>query len=218
MVKRPQISTNCAKKPLENLKFGNGRMTSRMKMPAQITPWMTEKELAKWVHEAPTADALKKRLSIWLTFKGPFHAHRVSELLQVSKQAVWLWIKQYNVGGPDCLDRKGRGGRRRAYLSVEDEKVLVNRLQELVSTGQARKAKELMPEVLKTVGQSVSVAYVYRLMQRHERKRQGRNKETSDGFIMPDMEMDLDLDGEMNSDNGLGSSANGISPNPQHPA
>ena len=75
-----------------------------MKMPAQISPWLTDEELATWVREAPSQDAYKKRLAIWLTRKGPFHAHRVSDLLQVSKQAVWLWIKQYNQGGPDSLD------------------------------------------------------------------------------------------------------------------
>lgn len=142
-----------------------------MKMPAQISPWLTDEQLANWVREAPSQDAYKKRLAIWLTRKGPFHAHRVSDLLQVSKQAVWLWIKQYNSGGPESLDRKGRGGRRRAYLSLEEERRLVDRLQQQVAKGQARKAKELLPEVLAAVGQNVSVAYVYRLMQRHERRR-----------------------------------------------
>lgn len=142
-----------------------------MKMPAHIHPWMNDEELSKWVREAPTQDAYKKRLAIWLTRRGPFHAHRVSDLLQVSKQAVWLWIKQYNQGGPESLDRKGRGGRRRAYLSLEQERALVERLQTQVAKGQAKKAKELLPEVLEAVGQNVSVAYVYRLMQRHERRR-----------------------------------------------
>jgi transposase len=142
-----------------------------MKMPAHISPWLTDDELATWVREAPTLDAYKKREAIWLTRRGPFHAHKVSELLQVSKQAVWLWIKQYNQGGPDSLDRKGRGGRRRAYLSLDQERALVERLQSQVAKGQARKAKELLPEVLEAVGQNVSVAYVYRLMQRHERRR-----------------------------------------------
>jgi transposase len=142
-----------------------------MKMPAQINPWLNDDELAQWVREAPTQDAYKKRLAIWLTRRGPFHAHRVSDLLQVSKQAVWLWIKQYNQGGPDSLDRKGRGGRRRAYLSLDQERELVERLQTQVAKGQGKKAKELLPEVLEAVGQNVSVAYVYRLMQRHERRR-----------------------------------------------
>jgi transposase len=142
-----------------------------MKMPAQIHPWLNDDDLSKWVREAPTQDAYKKRLAIWLTRRGPFHAHRVSDLLQVSKQAVWLWIKQYNQGGPDSLDRKGRGGRRRAYLSLDQERALVERLQTQVAKGQGKKAKELLPEVLEAVGQNVSVAYVYRLMQRHERRR-----------------------------------------------
>lgn len=142
-----------------------------MKMPAQISPWFNDEELSTWVRDAPSLDAYKKRMAIWLTRRGPFHAHRVSELLQVSKQAVWLWIKQYNQGGPDSLDRKGRGGRRRAYLSLDQEKALVERLQSQVSKGQGKKAKELLPEVLEAVGQNVSVAYVYRLMQRHERRR-----------------------------------------------
>lgn len=142
-----------------------------MKMPAQISPWLSDEQLASWVRGSPSLDAYKKRLAIWLTKRGPLHAHRVSDLLQVSKQAVWLWIKQYNQGGPDSLDRKGRGGRRRAYLSLEDEKALVEKLQSQVAKGQARRAKELLPEVLQAVGQNVSVAYVYRLMQRHERRR-----------------------------------------------
>ena len=47
----------------------------------------------------------------------------------------------------------------------------MERLQSQVSKGQGRKAKELLPEVLEAVGQNVSVAYEYRLMQRHERRR-----------------------------------------------
>lgn len=148
-----------------------GLRSTDMKMPAHISPWFNDEDLSNWVREAPSLDAYKKRMAIWLTHRGPFHAHRVSELLQVSKQAVWLWIKQYNEGGPDSLDRKGRGGRRRAYLSLDQEKALVQRLQSQVSKGQNRKAKELLPEVLEAVGQNVSVAYVYRLMQRHEKRR-----------------------------------------------
>jgi transposase len=162
-----------------------------MKMPAQISPWLSDEQLASWVRESPNLDAYKKRLAIWLTRRGPLHAHRVSDLLQVSKQAVWLWIKQYNQGGPDSLDRKGRGGRRRAYLSLEDEKALVEKLQTQVAKGQARRAKELLPEVLQAVGQNVSVAYVYRLMQRHERRRApGKqpklNGETAATAALPD--------------------------------
>ncbi len=127
--------------------------------------------MAEWVRTSPSQDAYQKRLAIWMTSIGSLHAHRVAEFLQVSKQAVWLWINQYNHGGPDGLERQGRGGRRRAYLSPEAEKDLVKELQRLIATGKVSKAKELLPEVKRAIGQSVSVAYVYRLLQRNDRRK-----------------------------------------------
>ena len=141
-----------------------------MKMPARIQPWLSPEEMAQWVREADRLDAFKKRLAVWMTLRGSFHAGRISDLLQISKQSVWTWVKLYNLNGPKGLERKVRGGRRRAYLSEEEERALVSKLQELVASGQARRAKELLPEVLKAVrDQSVSVTYVYRLLQRHQR-------------------------------------------------
>ena len=83
-----------------------------MRRPAQIKPWISPEEMMVWVREAPGRDAYQKRLAIWLTHIGPFHAHQVADMLCVSKQAVWLWIGQYNRQGPEGLHRQGRGGRR----------------------------------------------------------------------------------------------------------
>ncbi len=130
-------------------------------------------DMGEWVRKAADLDSYQKRLAIWLTKVGPFHAHKVAEMLQISKQAVWLWIKQFNEGGPAGLERIGRGGRRKAYLSVEQEKNLVKELQTQIAQGQVSKAKELMPLVLQTVGQNVSVAYVYRLLQRYNKRKAG---------------------------------------------
>ncbi len=160
----------------------NGTITS-MKRPATIAPWLTQDEMAEWVRTSPNQDAYQKRLAIWMTCIGSLHAHRVAEFLQVSKQAIWLWINQYNNGGPDGLERQGRGGRRRAYLSPEAEKDLVKELQKLIASGKVSKAKELLPEVKRAIGQSVSVAYVYRLLQRNDRRKtplKGRPAKTTD--------------------------------------
>ena len=54
-----------------------------------------------------------------------FPAHQIAEWLYVSKQAVWLWIGQYNCQGPEGLERQGRGGRRWAYLSLEEEETFL---------------------------------------------------------------------------------------------
>lgn len=139
-----------------------------MRGPAQIASWMTDEELAAWVRDAPDAEALRKRLAIWMTHTGPFAAHRVADLLQVSKQAVWLWVGQYNHEGPESLDRKGRGGRRWGFLSLDAEASFLRRLDERAGNGEILTAKQILPEIIRETGRDVSLAYVYGLLRRHQ--------------------------------------------------
>jgi transposase len=137
-----------------------------MRKPALIHPWLSEKELRTWVRKARSCEEYQKRVAIWMTRTGPFPAHRVASLLVVSKQAVWLWVSQYNRQGPDGLQRRGRGGRRRAYLSLSQEATLLKRLQRRAQRGQAPKAREVQEEVSKVTHKKVSISYIYRLFER----------------------------------------------------
>jgi len=101
-----------------------------------------------------------------MTVKGPFPAHRVASLLLVSKQAVWLWVGQYNRLGPDGLQRQGRGGRRRAYLSLDQEKALLESLKRDAERGNVPRAREVQDEISRVTRRNVSISYVYRLFER----------------------------------------------------
>jgi len=139
-----------------------------MKTPATITPWLPEEELAAWVQDAPDKAAYQKRLTIWLTHTGPFHAQKVADLLQISKQAVWLWVGQYNREGPPGLARAGRGGRRWAFLGWEEEEALLARFESRALQGEVLTAKGVWVEVVQAAGREVSLDYVYRLLHRHQ--------------------------------------------------
>ena len=106
-----------------------------MRKPATIHPWLSPKDLQTWVREAHGDDEYQRRLAIRLTYIGPFPAHHVATLLGASKQAVWLWVSQYNRRGPQGLERAGRGGRRWAYLSWEEEVAFSASLQERAQRG-----------------------------------------------------------------------------------
>jgi transposase len=138
-----------------------------MRSPAKIKPWLSVEELSEWVREAVDRDSYQKRLAIWLTHIGPNHAHEVANMLRVSKQAVWLWVSQYNRDGPEGLERTGRGGRRWSYLSWKQEEELLNSFRHKAARGQLITAKELIPEVSKVLGKKVSLGYVYKLLHRH---------------------------------------------------
>jgi len=137
-----------------------------MRRPALIHPWLSEKRLEAWVREARSREEYQRRVAIWMTFTGPFPAHRVASLLVVSKQAVWLWVSQYNRLGPDGLQRQGRGGRRRAYLSLRQEAALLESLQKRAQQGKAPKARQVQEELSKATRIKVSISYIYRLFDR----------------------------------------------------
>jgi transposase len=144
-----------------------------MRRPAQIAAWLSEEELLGWLREAPDRPTYQRRLAIWLTWIKPLHAEEVAQLLGVSKQAVWLWIGQYNKQGPAGLERPGRGGRRWSLLEWEEEKRVLGRLEKRAQQGEVITARQLLPEVQKAVGQEVSLAYLYKLMKRHGWRKTG---------------------------------------------
>jgi transposase len=137
-----------------------------MRRPALIHPWLSEKRLMEWVREARSREEYQKRVAIWMTRTGPFPAHRVASLLVVSKQAVWLWVSQYNRQGPDGLQRRGRGGRRRAYLSLPQETALLRSLQRDARRGEVPTARQVQVEISKVTHKKVSISYIYRLFGR----------------------------------------------------
>ena len=100
-----------------------------MRPPATVEPWFSTEELPVWVRETPEKGSYQRRLAVWLTRIGQLPAPQIAEWLRVSKQAIWLWIGQYNHQGPEGLERQGRGGCRWAYLSLEEEEVFLQRFQ-----------------------------------------------------------------------------------------
>jgi transposase len=138
-----------------------------MRPPASIKPWLSIEDLQIWVREAPDKFSYQRPLAIWLTQVGGLAAHPVAEFLCASKQAVWLWISQYNRQGPEGLDRQGRGGRRWAYLSLAEEQALLKNWQERAARGEVLTAKQLHACLQKAAERTISLGYVYRLLHRH---------------------------------------------------
>lgn len=143
-----------------------------MRPPAVLKPWFTEGELAIWVRESSNKDDYQKRLCIWLTHLR-YSASEISDFIQVSIPSVWLWVGQYNRIGPEGLYRKGRGGRRWSFLSLEEEEKLLKSWEERAMVGEILTAPQLIPDVEEKVGKRVSVDYIYRLLHRHRWRKLG---------------------------------------------
>jgi transposase len=146
-----------------------GRCKEALAMPreAHVEPWLSELELLEWVRAGDSRGAYQRRLAVWLTYLRHYPAHEVAALLGVSTPAVWRWLSQYNRQGPVGLARKGRGGRRWAFLTLDRERELLAALQEEAGRGRVLTAKQIHGRVRQAVGKKVSLDYVYRLLHRH---------------------------------------------------
>lgn len=139
----------------------------------QVEAWLSEVELLEWVRGAQTPGECRMRLAVWITALRGWPAHEVATLLGVSKQAVWAWLGQYNRLGPDGLRRLGRGGRRWAFLDLEQEEQLLASLRAEALGGRIITAKHLHARVCEAAGRQVSLGYLYRLLHRHDWRKLG---------------------------------------------
>jgi len=144
-----------------------------MRRPAELRPWFSVEQLQAWVCEAADKASYQRRLAIWLTQLGPYHAEDVATMLAVSKQAVWKWVGEYNAQGPTGLERHRRGGWRWGLLSLEQERALLARYEARAQAGDVITAKQLHAEICAAVGQDVSLAYVYKLLHRRDWRKLG---------------------------------------------
>jgi transposase len=160
-----------------------------MRPPATIKDWLSITKMFQWVQTAPDESVYKCRMAIWLTHTGKLHADKVAGILGVSKQAVWLWIRQYNETGPPGLERPGRGGRRWGLLTREEEKELLAPILQQARTGHGIKPRIVKAMVEKKLQRKVSKSYIYKLLNRNNvsdvtgmSRSQGKPKESPDTF------------------------------------
>src|ERR1035437_4789113 len=124
-----------------------------MRRPASIKAWLCPEDLQTWVRETHSREEYQRRLAIWLTHVGPFAAHPVATLLGVSKQAVWLWVGQYNRQGPGGLG--GRGARRLAYLPLAQEAAFLESFEARAQQGQILTARQMHRQLGQVTGKKV---------------------------------------------------------------
>jgi transposase len=76
-------------------------------------------------------------------------------------------ISSYNRQGPCVIETPGKGGRRRAYLSIEQEEKFLESFIEKASSGQISTVREIKKALEKRLGHEIHKTTVYRLLKRH---------------------------------------------------
>jgi len=133
----------------------------------KIKSHLTDIKMFDWLQNAPDPPSYKRRMAIWLANTTPLPAEKIAASIKASPQAVWLWIRKYNQNGPAGLERRGRGGRRWAFMPLDAETALIGRFKHLLQTGYQPATADIKTAVEQKLGRRVSLDYIYKLLQRH---------------------------------------------------
>ncbi|GBL34767.1 hypothetical protein EMGBS15_16090 [Filimonas sp.] len=116
-------------------------------------------------------------------------ASLISPIVSLSHSSIYKIVEQYNLNGITSISCKARGGRRKSYLSVEEEKALFASLKQKATVGKIKTANDIRTLVEAKVGKKVSDDYLWDLFNRNDWKKKvprpfhpKRNQEAQEEF------------------------------------
>jgi transposase len=106
-------------------------------------------------------------LIIYNALVEPRKAEEIARHCGVSKATVHDVISSYNRLGVASVETAGKGGRRRQYLTLEEEKAFLTPFFEQAQAGEIATVAQIWQAFEKQIGHHVDDSTIYRLLNRH---------------------------------------------------
>jgi transposase len=105
---------------------------------------------------------------LYLVQVGHLHsADVIGPIVGLSKPSIYKIVQDYNKSGAASVRYTPRGGRRRALLSLEQEKALLQKIESDASKGLVKSANDIRHLVEAEVKKKVSDDYLWDLLNRN---------------------------------------------------
>lgn len=133
---------------------------------------MTDEGLRQKLKEEKSIEQFKIWQCIYLVqTQSVTTADQVGNQIGISKFKVYRHIEDYNKFGPSGVILQSRGGRRRFYLTLEEESELLNTISEKALSGLILTSSDIRKEVENKIGHDVSDDYLWDLFHRYNWKK-----------------------------------------------
>ena len=130
-------------------------------------PHLSKEEIQERIKATVGFWRVQKWLVIWNALVDPRPAGEIALHAGLAEQSVHNLISRYNRLGPEAVAGPGKGGRRRSYLSWEEEASFLESFRHAALTGKIATAAEIKVALERRLGQKVRKTTVYRLLKRH---------------------------------------------------
>jgi len=138
-----------------------------MSKVTKVVSHLSQEEILKRIKETVGFWKVQKWLVIWNALVDPRPAEKIAMHTGLAKQTVHNLISSYNRRGAEAVEGPGKGGRLRAYLSLEEEAAFLEPFKKKAITGQIATTFEIHKELKKLLGHNVHKTTAYRLLKRH---------------------------------------------------
>src|SRR5208282_4341675 len=128
---------------------------------------LSEEEIRQRIREAKTAWTGQKWLVILHATVDPIAAKEIALHVGVGKGTVHNLISDYNRFGPGVVETTGRGGRRNAHLTREEEAEFIAPFVDMAQKGQIVRGAQIGKVLEERVGYPLHHSIIYRLLDRH---------------------------------------------------
>ena len=115
----------------------------------------------------PRAMTRQRWLIIYNALVEPRKAEEIARHCGVSKATVHAVISRYSRLGIAAMETPGKGGRRRQYLTVEEEQEFLAPFFAQAECGEIATVGQIWRAFEQRVGHSVDDSTIYRLLNRH---------------------------------------------------
>ena len=134
-------------------------------------PHLSQEEIQERIKTTVGFWRVQKWLVLWNALVDPRPAREIALHTGIAEQSVHNLISKYNRLGPEVVEGPGKGGRRRSYLSWDEEASFLESFKQAALTGQIATATEIKRALESRLGHKVHKSMVYKLL-----KRQGWRK------------------------------------------
>ena len=138
-----------------------------MSKHTKALPHLSADEVMNRIKQTKGFRGVQRWLVIWNALVLPRSAKEIGASTGLAEGTVHNIISGYNRKGVKAMEGPGRGGRRRAYLDLEEEKYLLKGFEDKTVIGQVATVKDIKKTMEKKIGHKVHKSTVYRMLNRH---------------------------------------------------
>ncbi len=139
-----------------------------MSRVSRVLPHLSVEEVKQKMKTATSFRRQQKWLIIYNALVDPRPAVEIALHTGTSKRTVHQVVSDYNRKGVKAIKTPGKGGRRRGYMSLAEEKKFLTPFMDLAQKGLITTVTKIKCAYEAKIGQKVHQTTIYRLLKRHE--------------------------------------------------